>query len=515
MSAASKTMEESQDSPDHGIFGLNRKTMEQERLARVAARKRERPISPPPRKRPKIEGSEAPNTSPDGTDASASTRPNITKPKLSSPELRFPYGVIRKTWAAYHPPDERTIRIEDIIDKENVRTAVLSTFIMNPDWILPGKFDLKRTKFYMILHAQNDKDRLMLKEDFHGVSQARLCMPKLKGAFSCQHSKLMLLFFPEHVRIVVPSANLVDFDWGESGVMENSVFIVDLPRHAESKQRTVDDLPDFGQSLSTFLENQGVAADVREGLLNFDFAATKRLAFIHTSEGSHLNAEASDTGLPSLAAAVRRLGLDTSDDVQIDFAASSIGSLSDEFLNTIYEAAQGKDITMAATRERRKKQNPKVMENFRIYFPTINTVEASIGGTDNAGTICLSADYWKKDGFPQSVFRDYVSKRQGLLSHNKLLFVRGKKNGKSIAWVYAGSANCSGAAWGTLVTKGVKLNCNNWEAGVLVPVDEPPDDLSDLGKVFEGVIDVPFEFGDEKDLKYKGRKPWFYKRDDR
>jgi len=45
------------------------------------------------------------------------------------------------------------------------------------------------------------------------------------------HSKLQLLAHPTHLRIVVPSANLVPYDWGESGVMENvsptTEFLVD------------------------------------------------------------------------------------------------------------------------------------------------------------------------------------------------------------------------------------------------------------------------------------------------
>lgn len=36
------------------------------------------------------------------------------------------------------------------------------------------------------------------------------------------HSKLMLLFHPDYVRVVVPTANLLPFDWGEQGgIMEN------------------------------------------------------------------------------------------------------------------------------------------------------------------------------------------------------------------------------------------------------------------------------------------------------
>ena len=36
------------------------------------------------------------------------------------------------------------------------------------------------------------------------------------------HSKLQLLFHDDYLRVVVPSANLLDFDWGErGGIMEN------------------------------------------------------------------------------------------------------------------------------------------------------------------------------------------------------------------------------------------------------------------------------------------------------
>lgn len=35
------------------------------------------------------------------------------------------------------------------------------------------------------------------------------------------HSKLQLLKFPDYMRVVVPTGNLVPYDWGESGIMEN------------------------------------------------------------------------------------------------------------------------------------------------------------------------------------------------------------------------------------------------------------------------------------------------------
>jgi hypothetical protein len=43
----------------------------------------------------------------------------------------------------------------------------------------------------------------------------------MEGNINCMHSKLQLLAHPTHLRVVVPSANLVPYDWGESGSMEN------------------------------------------------------------------------------------------------------------------------------------------------------------------------------------------------------------------------------------------------------------------------------------------------------
>lgn len=43
----------------------------------------------------------------------------------------------------------------------------------------------------------------------------------------CMHSKLQLLKYEDYLRVVVPSANLVSFDWGETGDMENVSQVYD------------------------------------------------------------------------------------------------------------------------------------------------------------------------------------------------------------------------------------------------------------------------------------------------
>lgn len=53
------------------------------------------------------------------------------------------------------------------------------------------------------------------------LPNVHLCFPPMDPLVNCMHSKLMLLFHPEYLRIVVPTANLTSTDWGENSLMEN------------------------------------------------------------------------------------------------------------------------------------------------------------------------------------------------------------------------------------------------------------------------------------------------------
>jgi hypothetical protein len=296
----------------------------------------------------------------------------------------------------------------------------------------------------------------------------------------------MLLSHPHKLRIAIPTANLLNFDWGETGQMENSVFMIDLPRLPDGQRLQINDLPRFGQELMYFLEQLGLDDDIRAGVLNFDFSATKDMVFVHTVGGVHWRDGAGRTGLMGLSKAVNDLSLAT-EDLEIDFAASSIGRLNDSYLRDFHSAAKGIDLiaqaaeaksSAAATFFQPKRTSSSaspisssVREKLRIYFPTASTVRASIAGA--AGTLCIARNYFEGSTFPRSCFRDYVSTREGLLSHNKILLARGKNKVKQdVAWVYVGSSNMSKSAWGDLPKdrKAKKISCMNWECGVILPV---------------------------------------------
>ena len=429
--------------------------------------KRQRSISPPPTSRPVKK---------------------IKEPERTSDLLQYPRGIVMKTWAFGHTRSTNDIKIEEVLEKSTLRTALLSAFQWDTNWIM-AKLNLQQTKVIMVMQADNEVVKQQYRQETEYLGKIlRLVFPSMEGNVNCMHSKLMLLFHPHKLRVVVPTANMTDYDWGEQGTMENSVFLIDLPR---LEQTTIDDanaLPQFGRELHFFLRKMGCEDDILKGVLNFDFSNTEHLAFVHSIGASaHYGEDMERTGYVGLSKAVRELNyssecsLSSTSNLHIDYVASSIGSLNDAFLTIIHNAARGENAT--ATPKSLSGPAPKPFQNttpitnirdlFRIYYPLHSTVTSSKAGS--AGTICLKSDWWRGPHFPRECFRNYRSKRPGVLSHNKILYARGiNDKGQQIAWQYMGSANLSESAWGKLSwdkkRKEWKLGCRNWECGVIMPV---------------------------------------------
>lgn len=596
------------------LGGLDRKAMEAERLARLS-RKRERSISPPPlgsRKVQKVEEStvslpsgavlksfstvvnqdqvkrksEIANAAnqrlkvaapPTSIKQEPSSSFHVKEEKLSLlGSLKYPNGVVKKTWVFGFPRTGNDIKLEEVLEPQTLRTAVLSAFQWDVEWVLAKLRTPQNggsTKCVFIMQGETEELRQQMQQETESArGWLRLCFPPMYQPIHCMHSKLMLLFHADKLRIAIPTANLLNFDWGETGVKENSVFMIDLPRRPRAGKASGDKLTSFANELLYFLRRQKVDQDIRDGLLNFDFSATKNMMFVHTVGGSHYNEyneEADRTGLPGLARAVRELGQESLDNLQIDFAASSIGSLNDEQLKIIHAAARGEDMLARAEEQRGKTAAPKskaeffkpsatkpaneslgIRDKIRIYFPTQTTVKASIA--QSTGTVCLNRKWFESEKFPRTCFRDYRSTRKGLLSHNKILYARGKqidadtKKVKDVAWFYIGSANMSESAWGKLsydkTRKAWKIVCRNWECGVILPVPaETLQGISTAGSavkmekvegedsetesedesngteahrsklvgmdVFNHVAELPFEFPGPR---YGGQEPWYF-----
>ncbi|KEF58082.1 uncharacterized protein A1O9_06005 [Exophiala aquamarina CBS 119918] len=582
--------------------------------------------SPPPSRRARLgvqgtslhqPGSAAGVADAKGAAAAAATVPSTSQrvqgsAPTSSNAMYFPTGKVFQTYINGFP-SANTITFPQLIGrKESLTGCLLSSFVWDFDWLLPH-FATAKTKFQLVMHAKSAAQREALLGDFRGISNVRLCFPPMDSIINCMHSKLMLLFYDAsdmdmavamsmpsrtisgtswlagpRCRIVVPTANLTGADWGVGGVMENTVFLIDLPVKGQPTAAPTDASGEgneiaFQKSLVAFLQAQTVPEDILEKLDHFDFRNTAEYGFVHTIGGMHGGERWRTTGLGGLCRTVAELGLASSNSPEVHYVTSSVGSLNDEFMSVMYSAAQGDNNGLTGARHRTTgtfqrqlgaTKDPivstrgltaaavtdKWRQRFRFFFPSENTVKASIGGPGAAETICFSDKWWQSSRFPRQNMRDCVSARRGCLMHNKLMFVgyptpvvRSLKTGKSksyIGWVYVGSANLSESAWdsahdilgqtavvgatirlerhqadmytscrGRLVqdksTGTPKLNCRNWECGVIVPVEEEGEDMkSSTNSSGEGalvvmgrVVPVPMEHPGKS---FEGRKPWLF-----
>lgn len=451
-SQSSQTVETATATPSatvHNFLGLNRKVMEQERLAR----KRRASISPPPTRKMIKLSSPLPLKGPSPV-TDAAVRPNqqpVSIPNLGESTLRtdaiksiapkttgvgpiFLDGVVKKTWAFGHDRDE-DIKIEEVLQTTDLKLAVLSSFQWDVEWLLSK---LKRsTQMILVMQAKEDSIKRQYERETSTMTNLRLCFPPMEGQVNCMHSKLMLLSYSSYLRIVVPTANLMPYDWGETGVMENMVFLIDLPRLMGSQDSAPENMTLFGRDLIYFLEAMGLQQKVIDSIYRFDFSKTQNIAFVHTIGGTHSGKHEPwrRTGYCGLGRAVEKLGLKTSEALSIDFVTSSLGSLNIGFLSALYLAAQGDDgLTeyewrSSSARTAKKARNVQtiedniqrqVNENFHVYYPTRDTVASSIGGTSAGGTICFQSKWYKSLTFPRGLLRDCRSRRKGLLMHNKV-----------------------------------------------------------------------------------------------
>ncbi|KAL7912324.1 phospholipase D/nuclease [Trichoderma velutinum] len=522
---------QSQRQSQFGSLLLDRKAMEQERLNRLnsLAKRQRSPTDdgdddvvevPPPKKL-------------------ARTAPEPTSKTTSKAKTT---ATVKRTWARGCARTGDEITIEEVFQKDQLELAVLSSFQWDEEWMI-SKLDIRRTKILLLAFAKDETQKNLMRGNV--PSNIKFCFPPMHGP-GAMHSKLQLLKFSDRLRVVIPTGNLVPYDWGETGVMENMVFLIDLPRLEDPAAHPPQTPTGFYTELVHFLQATGVGEKMVASLSNYDFSKTSDIAFVHTIPGSHTGKTAERTGYCGLGASVAALGLANPEPVEVDLCAS-LGSINRGLVEAIYNACRGDDgiddynNSGGASSRSRPARKPaettskELKDRFRIYFPTDQTVARSRGGRNAGGTICVQARWWRSPNFPRELVRDVIT-RDRLLIHSKVIFVRRVGDVQATrqppGWAYVGSANLSESAWLTVPaaavtaaggflrgrlsrdnsTGGIKMNCRNWECGVIIPVpesktvDKTPAS-ADMA-MFAGTVPVPMQVPGP--AYASNDQPWLY-----
>lgn len=163
-----------------GLLGLDRKQMEQERLARITS-ERHKPDGKPPfesKKRKaemlqqeqtdirnvktKISNASLPSTklaaSRMGRQESNGEYSNGHHDTFEIPGsgVQYPYGIVKKTWVKGCSRDGNDIKIEEVLQKDDLELAVLSAFQIDADWIISKLSE--KTKVVWVLQAKSEAE---------------------------------------------------------------------------------------------------------------------------------------------------------------------------------------------------------------------------------------------------------------------------------------------------------------------------------------------------------------------
>ena len=198
-----------------GMLGMDRKRMEQERLDR---KRKASSISPPPTRRAmKMDTSPALPLEREtaSTENQAPMKPRTPSISNSKSPL-YLTGTVKKTWAFGHERQGDDIKLEEVLQKDDLKLAVLSSFQWDMDWLL-AKINTRDTNITLVIQANDLATQRQYQRETEAMPYLRLCFPSMEGQINCMHSKLMLLSHPNHLRVAVPTANLVSYDWGETG----------------------------------------------------------------------------------------------------------------------------------------------------------------------------------------------------------------------------------------------------------------------------------------------------------
>lgn len=313
------------------------------------------------------------------------------------------------------------------------------------------------------------------------------------------HSKILALVYPDFLRIVITSCNLMDIDT-KGG--DNHWYIHDLPKRA-SRTRSVPagfeaDFLAHLQALSTpetFVESiKGV----------YDYSKVK-VHLVTSVPGVCAGAKAEKHGLLRLRRVVQDLDLDLpntkSGKLRLEICAASIGNLSSKWLNGFNDCAVGKrDMKMAS--------EGSSVPDLHLFYPSVGDVK---GAQDTAqlaaSNIGCHTRPWKDAPRAiQDIFHHYKSKDTGRLFHQKLILAYNPQKPTDLPYfVYAGSANLSQSAWGALeqdkkkneTTCDLKLvKMTNFECGVIVP-----------GQLIKGLLEEGTENWQEGIVPYDQTAP--------
>lgn len=298
------------------------------------------------------------------------------------------------------------------------------------------------------------------------------------------HSKIMVLIYPDFLRLVITSCNMMDIDTIGG---DNHWYIHDLAKRPTKSNTQVAFETEFLAHLEALSTPETFIKSIQGW---YDYSKVK-VHLVTSIPGAKSGEKADKHGLLRLRHVVKGLNLKLpekiSKDFQLEVCMASVGYLRAKWLNGFYDCALGKSKIEVA-------EDDSAVPALKLFYPTMDDVKvkADQDAREAASNIgCHTRPWAEAPKDIRNIFHHYESKDTGRLFHQKLILAYNPTDTKAAPYyVYIGSANFSPSAWGSLdQDKGKKPNVatnstklikmSNYECGVVIP-----------GGLIEGLIEV-------------------------
>ncbi|XP_071720314.1 tyrosyl-DNA phosphodiesterase 1 isoform X2 [Rutidosis leptorrhynchoides] len=353
-----------------------------------------------------------------------------------------------------------SVSIGDVI-QGNVQVAVLSNYMVDIDWLLSACPTLKNVPHVLVVHGESD-DRLEHMK-INKPANWILHKPPLPIAWGTHHSKAMFLVYPQGVRVIVHTANLIYVDWNNKS---QGLWMQDFPLKSQEMSNNgcgfETDLIDYLGALKwpEFPIKLPELGDVRFNssfFKRFDYnSATVRL--IASVPGYHTGSNVKKWGHMKLRSVLQDCIFDKMfQNSPLIYQFSSLGSLDEKWM-TEFAFSMSSGVS--------DDKKPLGLGEPLIVWPTVEDIRCSLEGYA-AGSCVPSPLKNVEKPFLKKYWSKWKATHTGRCRAMPHIKTFTRYNGQNLAWFLLTSANLSKAAWGALQKNNTQLMIRSYELGVL------------------------------------------------
>ncbi|KAJ8761732.1 hypothetical protein K2173_004541 [Erythroxylum novogranatense] len=359
------------------------------------------------------------------------------------------------TWA-----NTSCVSIMDVIQGD-ILVAILSNYMVDIDWLMSACPTIVKVPHVLVIHGEGDGTVEYMKKN--KPSNWILHKPALPISFGTHHSKAMLLVYPQGVRVIVHTANLIYVDWNNKS---QGLWMQDFPwkdEESPSKGSGFEtDLFDYLKALkwpefTVKLQGLGSFNISPSFFKKFDYgnAAVRLIASV---PGYHSGANLKKWGHMKLRSILQECSF-ANDFINspLIYQFSSLGSLDEKWMM---------ELATSMSSGFSEDKTPLGLGEPLIIWPSVEDVRCSLEGYA-AGNAIPSPLKNVEKGFLKKYWAKWNATHTGRCRAMPHIKTFTRYNGQKLAWFLLTSANLSKAAWGTLQKNNSQLMIRSYELGVL------------------------------------------------